>query len=132
MATKTRRRSNPVTSLFQDLVDDTKGFVDDLLDRAKDLEEDTRDAVRDGYENGNDKPGGASGEVRDLQASIAELSSTVDRLVKTQRKTIISDIEAKTKAELQDLADERKLDGVDQNTQTKDEMVAAVRRQLLS
>ena len=129
MATKTRRRSNPVTALFQDLVDDTKGLVDDLLDRAKDLEKDTGDVVRDGYDDGASY--GSGGQVQDLQASIGDLSATVDRLMRAQRKTIVSDLESKTKAELQELADGRGFDNVDQTSQTKDEMVAAVRKRLI-
>ena len=129
MATKTRRRSNPVTALFQDLVDDTKRLVDDLLDRAKDLEKDTKGVVRDGYDDGGSY--GSGGQVKDLQASIGELSATVDRLMRAQRKTIVSDLESKTKAELQELADDRGFDNVDQTAQTKDEMVAAVRKRLI-
>jgi hypothetical protein len=126
MATETRRRSNTITTFFQDLVDDTKGLVDDLLDRAKDLEEDSSGAVQDNH-GGRE----AGGQVRHLHASITELSATVDRLVRPQRKTIVTDLESKTKAELQELADERGMTGVDQTSQTKDEMVAKVRQRLL-
>jgi len=33
-----RRRGNTFTRFLEDIVDDTKDFVDDLIDRAKDVE----------------------------------------------------------------------------------------------
>lgn len=42
-----KRRSNPFTSLLQDLVDDTKAFVDDMLDRTKSVESNVKDTTSD-------------------------------------------------------------------------------------
>jgi hypothetical protein len=42
-----KRRSNPFTRLLQDLADDSKDFVDDVLDRTKSVETNVKDAVSD-------------------------------------------------------------------------------------
>ena len=41
------RRANTMTRFLEDIVDDTKGLLDDLLDRAKNAERNSRDAVMD-------------------------------------------------------------------------------------
>lgn len=57
------------------------------------------------------------------------MSRKLDALVAARGETTASaDLEAMTKAELQALADERGIEGVDQARQTKEEMVALLRQ----
>ena len=116
------RRSNTITRFLEDIFDDTKALVDDLLDRAKDVEEDARDAVKD---TSSEEDGVSRQDTAALRASLNDLSARIDELARTQKQ---ADLESMTKVELQELADKRKIDNVNQNTQTKDEMIAAVRR----
>ena len=41
-------RSNTITKFLQDIVDDSKELVDDMIDRARDVEESAHDAVEHG------------------------------------------------------------------------------------
>lgn len=117
-----RRSGNTMTRFLEDIIDDTKGLVDDLMDRAKDVEEDARDAVRDMDSDGDNDN---SGDVAALRASLTDLSAKIEQLSRMQQQT---DLEAMTKVELQELAEQRGLSEVNQNTQTKDEMIATIRR----
>ena len=77
MATKTKRRKNSVTKFLQDIIDDSKELVDDLIDRASDVEESAHDAVRDIVD---DEDEASSDELTDLKAALAELTKKVDKL----------------------------------------------------
>ena len=125
MPTTTRRR-NMVTGFLQDIIDDTKELVDDLLDRAQKLENDVRDTAAEAYD---DKRGPAQGDdVAGLRSALSELTATVDQLVRSQRKTLNEEINAMTKSELQTYAEQQEIVGVDQNSQTREEMLATIRR----
>ena len=45
------KRKNPFTSFISDIVDNTKDFADDLLDRAKTVETNAKDAVTDAVDD---------------------------------------------------------------------------------
>ena len=125
MPTRTRRR-NMMTGFLQDLIDDTKGFVDDLLDRAQELEKDVRDTAAEAYD---DKRGPAhADDVAGLRSALSDLTAKVDQLVRSQRKTLNEEINAMTKSELQAYAEEQEIAGVDQNSQTREDMLATIRR----
>ena len=117
------RRGTTTTRFLEDIADDAKGFVDDLLSRTRDLEGKGRDAVRDMHGDGDSHD---SADVAALRATLEDLSAKVDELTSI-RKQQQADLETKTKGELQELADKRGLTEVNQNTQTKDEMIAAIR-----
>jgi hypothetical protein len=117
-----KRRKNTFTRFLEDIVDDTKDFVDDLLDRAKDVEADTRDAVTDAMEDDADDDDRR--EMESLRSTLTQLRRKVEELSETRN----IDLNSMTKAELQELAEEHGVDDVNQNTQTKDEMVAALQR----
>jgi polyhydroxyalkanoate synthesis regulator phasin len=73
------KRKNTLTRFLEDIVDDTKDFVDDILDRAKDLESNTKDAVTDVVDD-DEGSNGSSREVASLHAAIAELTAKVNQL----------------------------------------------------
>ncbi|HEY3241184.1 MAG TPA: hypothetical protein VGL92_16595 [Acidimicrobiia bacterium] len=66
-----------------------------------------------------------------VKADLAEVGAKIDQLAEAQRRALVDKLDAMTKAELQALADERAIAGVDQASQTKDEMVATIRQALL-
>jgi hypothetical protein len=127
-----KRRKNTFTRFLEDIVDDTKGLVDDLLDRAKDVERDTREAVTD---TSHDGVSGRSRQPDDgvvsrrFRHSLDELQAKIDELLEVQRRSSVAtaDLEAMTKAELREFAEERGITGVDDTLQTKPEMITAVR-----
>jgi polyhydroxyalkanoate synthesis regulator phasin len=81
MATKTKRRKNSITKFIQDIIDDSKELVDDLIDRASDVEEHAHDAVRDIVDEDDDETTAPSGdEVAQLKAALASLTKKVDKL----------------------------------------------------
>ena len=71
-------RKNTMTGFLEDIVNDTKTFVDDLMDRAKDVERHASDAVQDAADDG----GGADGdpEMVKLRRSLDDLRKKVDGL----------------------------------------------------
>jgi polyhydroxyalkanoate synthesis regulator phasin len=80
MATKTKRRKNSVTKFIQDIIDDSKELVDDLIDRAQDVEEHAHDAVRDIVDDEEETTAPSGDEVAQLKAALASLTKKVDRL----------------------------------------------------
>lgn len=79
-----RRRSNTFTRFLEDIVDDTKGLVDDLIDRAKDVEEDARDAVTDLVDDDDDDKHDADEAVA-LRKQLDELRAKIDQLTAMQK-----------------------------------------------
>jgi polyhydroxyalkanoate synthesis regulator phasin len=79
-----RRRGNSFTRFLEDIVDDTKDFVDDLIDRAKDVEEDTKDAVVDLADDDEREERDAS-EAAALRKQLAELRAKIDELTAMQK-----------------------------------------------
>ena len=80
MATTTKRRKNSVTKFIQDIIDDSKELVDDLIDRASDVEEHAHDAVRDIVDEEETDEAPSSDELAQLKSAIAALSKKVDKL----------------------------------------------------
>ena len=80
MATTTKRRKNSVTKFIQDVIDDSKELVDDLIDRAQDVEEHAHDAVRDIVDEDDDETTPSGEELAELKAAIAALTKKVDKL----------------------------------------------------
>ena len=78
MATATKRRKNSITKFLQDVIDDSKELVDDMLDRVSDVEEHAHDAVRDIVDEDEETTSGD--EVGQLKAAVAALSKKVDKL----------------------------------------------------
>jgi polyhydroxyalkanoate synthesis regulator phasin len=79
MATSTKRRSNSVTKFIQDVIDDSKELVDDLIDRASDVEGHAHDAVRDVVDEDEETtPSGE--ELAELKSAIAALTKKIDKL----------------------------------------------------
>ena len=71
------KRSNTLTRFLEDIVDDTKTFVDDLIDRAKDVEETAKDSVVDVVDDDDDKAEAATLQktLEELRAKVAELEA---------------------------------------------------------
>lgn len=78
-----KRRSNTFTSFFEDIVDNTKDLVDDLVDRAKDVEENTKDAIVDVTE---DEKAEESSDMAALNRTLQELQAKVAELAAVQGK----------------------------------------------
>ena len=75
------RNSSSVTSLFSNIVDDIKDFVDDeIVDRGKDTERDLRKVGRNWTDSDDDAPSSKSGDTKDLAAAVAALTKKVDAL----------------------------------------------------
>ena len=70
------------------------------------------------------------GSLSEIEAAVRKLKNGVNRLSRLQRRAITEDLETMTKAELQAYADEAEIADVDQNRQTKDEMIGAIRAEL--
>ena len=66
MAT-TKRRKNSITKFLQDVIDDSKELVDDMIDRASDVEENARDAVKDVVDDEDDSDSPSSDELAELE-----------------------------------------------------------------
>jgi polyhydroxyalkanoate synthesis regulator phasin len=77
-----KRRSNTFTSFLEDIVDDTKTFVDDLIDRAKDVEENAKDSVVDVVDDDDDQADAAT-----LQKTLEELRAKVSELEALQKSS---------------------------------------------
>ena len=83
-----RRRGSSFTRFLEDIVDDTKNLVDDLIDRAKDVEEDTRGAVTDLVDDESDEEDdGDAQEAAALRAKIDELRAKIDELTAKQKSS---------------------------------------------
>lgn len=80
-----RRRGNTFTRFLEDIVDDTKDFVDDLIDRAKDVEENTKDAVIDVADDDEREERDAN-EAAALRRQLDELRAKIDELTAMQQK----------------------------------------------
>lgn len=65
-----------------------------------------------------------------LEADISKLKGGVNRLSRQQRQALVEDLEAITKAQLQAYAAEAGVADIDENRQTKDEMVQAIKQAL--
>ena len=70
------------------------------------------------------------GSLSEIEAAVRKLKNGVNRLSRLQRHAISEDLETMTKAELQAYADEAQIADVDQDRQTKDEMIGAIRAEL--
>jgi polyhydroxyalkanoate synthesis regulator phasin len=84
MATATKRRKNSVTKFLQDIIDDSKELVDDMIDRAADAEGNVKDAVRDAVDDESETPSGD--ELAELKAALADLTSKVEKLATVSKK----------------------------------------------
>jgi hypothetical protein len=78
------KRTNTFARFIEDIVDDTKGFVDDVLDRAKDLEADVRHAVTEVVDDDGEKISAPDRDVAGLQAALADLTAQVNQLADLQ------------------------------------------------
>jgi len=57
MVTAAKRRNNSITKFLQDIVDDSKEFVDDLILRAEGASGAMRDAITDVVDGEDDNAG---------------------------------------------------------------------------
>ncbi|HTK61648.1 MAG TPA: hypothetical protein VL595_04695 [Pseudonocardia sp.] len=74
------RNSSSVTSLFSNIVDDIKDFVDDeIVDRGRDTERDLRKVGRN-WTDSDDAAASSSSDVNELAKAVAALSAKVDAL----------------------------------------------------
>jgi polyhydroxyalkanoate synthesis regulator phasin len=74
-------RRNTLTRFIEDVVDDTKALVDDVVYRAKDAERDSRKAVRHAVDGDGDT---SAREMDDLKSAIDDLTAKVNRLAALQ------------------------------------------------
>jgi len=82
-----KRRGNTFTRFFEDIVDDTKEFVDDLLDRAKDVEEHAKDAVVDVVDDDDKDDDRDTAEAAALRKQLDELRAKIDQLTAMQKSS---------------------------------------------
>ncbi len=66
-----------------------------------------------------------------MKAELAEVDARINQLAEAHRRALAERLDTMTVEELQALADERSIAGVDQASQTRDEMVATIRVALL-
>jgi hypothetical protein len=83
---KLRRKS--FTSFLEDIVDDSKDFIDDLTDRARTVEHHAHDAVHDAAadERGTAPDSDGERELAELRESLADLTLKVNRMAKAYGK----------------------------------------------
>jgi polyhydroxyalkanoate synthesis regulator phasin len=77
-----KRRGTTFTRFLEDIVDDTKEFVDDLIDRAKDVEENAKDSVVDVVDDDDDDD---EADAATLQKTLEELRAKVSELEALQK-----------------------------------------------
>lgn len=65
-----------------------------------------------------------------MQAGLAEVNAKIDALMEAQRQALVDKLPSMTKPELQALADEHGITGVDEHHQNEDEMAALIRQAL--
>lgn len=65
-----------------------------------------------------------------MQAGLAEVNAKIDALMEAQRRALVEKLPSMTKPELQALADEHGIPGVDERHQSEDQMVAVIRHTL--
>jgi len=70
------------------------------------------------------------GTLSDLEAEIKKLRTGVNRLSRVSRQTLSEELESMTKAELQAYAIDADIADVDQDRQTKEEMINTIRAEL--
>lgn len=78
-----RRQRGSLANLLGDVIDDTKDFVDDALDRASTLEGDARRGARRLLDD--DAPAekrSEDSELAELKAALEDLTAKVDRLTR--------------------------------------------------
>jgi len=78
-------RKNTLTRFLEDIIDNSKDLVDDLIDRAKDAEGNVKDAVVDIADDGEGGDGPSPSELQALQASLADLTAKVSELAALQQ-----------------------------------------------
>ena len=66
-----------------------------------------------------------------MKADLADAGAKIDQLAEVQRRALVEGLETMTEGELQELAEAQSIAGVDQATQTRDEMAAVIRAALL-
>lgn len=90
-SSKTTRRRRGLTGYIGNIVDDTKDFVDDMLDRARDAEHDTRETAtklvrnEDGDEDEEDLR-----TLKNELDSLAEKLGELDRVQRRQQPATVS------------------------------------------
>lgn len=105
-----RSTRNGILDWWQTVIDETKDFVDDRLHHCR----------------GNDDELGE--DIEGLKAAIAALDAQLDQLPFPATGTAPGrDEDSMTKAELQALADEHGIGGVDRTRQTRDQMLRLIR-----
>jgi methyl-accepting chemotaxis protein len=80
----TKRRKNSVTKFLQDIIDDSKELVDDLIERAEDVEGSVHDTVRDAVDDDHDESPSAD-ELAELKTALADLTSKVEKLASVKK-----------------------------------------------
>jgi hypothetical protein len=66
--------------------------------------------------------------ISDVEATIRDLKSSVNRLSRRKIQAVVDELESMTKAELQAYAEETDIADVDESRQTKEEMIQTIRR----
>ncbi len=79
-----KRRPKSISSLLGDVIDDTKGLVDDVLDRTADLE---RDASRGARRVVRETKDTTEDEFDSLKSALDDLTAKVNRLANLQAKS---------------------------------------------
>ena len=72
-------RNNMMTKFLEDIVDDTKTFVDDLIDRATDVEGNARATMKDVVDDDETSERERS-EMEKVRRSLDDLRRKVDQL----------------------------------------------------
>jgi DNA-binding ferritin-like protein len=83
-----KRRRKSLASFLEDIIDDSKDFIDDLADRMRSVEDHAHDVVRDVASdeppgNHNQASDGDDAELAELRESLADLTEKVNKLART-------------------------------------------------
>jgi len=81
--TATKRRRSGLIHYLSNMVDDTKDFVDDLLDRGRDTEHDLRDTARRTFDHVDDDD--IREELAELRTALVQLAEKVGEMTDQQR-----------------------------------------------
>jgi methyl-accepting chemotaxis protein len=81
----TKRRKNSITKFLQDVIDDSKELVDDLIERAEDVESSVHDTVRDVVDDDDDDGSPSADELAELKTALADLTSKVEKLASVKK-----------------------------------------------
>ncbi|MBB5957167.1 polyhydroxyalkanoate synthesis regulator phasin [Saccharothrix tamanrassetensis] len=81
---RTKRKRTGIIGYLGNIADDTKDYIDDMLDRGRDVDRDVRSTARRALRDDDDERPDTSEDIAALQDDLAELTRKVTELSAAQ------------------------------------------------